>query len=580
VRAVAEGLWLWRVLGSVRPRSTLIRVAPRLVKKRKQGRDYWYLVESARVDGKPRVVWQRYLGPAERVAELLQARHEPLEARRRFVGPLALWALAERLGIREALDDVAPKRRQGLSVGQAIQLIAVNRAHRPCSKTRVCGWFGETALARTLALKAEQLRVQRLWDAMDRLTEERIERAEQRLARRLVSDFGVRAELLCFDPTNLFTYLDSDTDSELARRGHSKQRRHDLRQVALALLVTRDHQLPLFHETYAGDRPDAPTLRSLSGRLERRAEAIGAGEPTLVFDRGCWSAQLADELADGSYRFVAALQASCYPRLLAIPARRFRALEGIEGTSAHRTRGKVSGTERTLLLVHSREFERTQRRGFAQTLDKARRQLREIKGVLERGRGRRTRAQLDEKVAEILAPRWVARVLEVELEGDEAALGLRYSTNRAELRRLERELFGKTLLVTDRDDWSDEEIVSAYRAQNHTEQAFRQLKDPEFLAARPIFHWTDQKIRVHLFCCVLALMLQNLLWREAEQAGIETSPKRLLRELRELCEVELIYAPAGGGAGRPRVVRKLATPASALAQQIAETLDFGEPLPA
>ena len=553
---------------------------PRLVRKRKQGRDYWYLVESARVGGKPRVVSQRYLGPAERVAELLEAQHEPLEARRRFVGPLALWALAERLGIREALDDVAPKRRQGLSVGEAIQLVAVNRAHRPCSKSRVQDWFRETALSRALPLKAEQLQVQRLWDAMDRLSGARIERAEERLARRLCHDFGVRAELLCFDPTNLFTYLDTDTDSELARRGHSKQRRHDLRQVALALLVTRDHQLPLFHETYSGDRPDAPTLRSLTGRLERRARALGEQQLTLVFDKGCWSAGLADELAAGPYRFVAALQASRYPQLLAVPLRRFRALRGIEGTSAHRTCGEVSGTERTLLVVHSQEFERTQRRGFQQTLDKARRQLREIKGVLERGRGRRTRAQLEEKVAEILAPRWVARVLEVEIEGNEGALGLRYQTNRAELRRLERELFGKTLLVTDRDDWSDEEIVSAYRAQNHTEQAFRQLKDPEFLAARPIFHWTDQKIRVHLFCCVLALTLQNLLWREAEQAGIETSPKRLLRELRELCEVELIYAPAGGGAGRPRVVRKLATPPNALAQQLVDGLDFGEPLPA
>lgn len=551
---------------------------PRLVRKRKQGRDYWYLVESARVEGKPRVVAQRYLGPAERVAELLEAQHSPLEARRRSVGPLALWALAERLGVRETIDELAPKRRQGISVGQAIQLIAVNRAHRPCSKSRVSDWFADTALQRTLALKAEQLQVGRLWDAMDRLTAERIERVEERLAGRLVREFGVRAELLCFDPTNFFTYLDTDTDSELAKRGHSKQRRHDLRQVALALLVSRDHQLPLFHESYAGDRPDAPTLRSLTGRLERRARALTAGELTLVFDKGCWSAALAEDLATGPYRFVAALQASRYPQLMALARRRFRALEGIAGTSAYRARGEVSGVERTLLVVHSEEFERTQRRGFQQTLAKARRQLEQIKGVLERGHGRRSKAQLEQRIAEIVSPRWVARVIEVKLSGGEGSLKLAYRTDQVELRRLESELFGKTLLVTDRDDWSDEEIVCAYRAQNHTEQAFRQLKDPEFLAARPIFHWTDQKIRVHLFCCVLALMLQNLLWREAEQAGIQCSPKALLRELRELTEVELLYAPAGGGPGRPRVVRKLATPSSMLAQQLVETLDFGEPL--
>ena len=554
-------------------------MAARLVKKRKQGRDYWYLVESARVEGRPRVTSQRYLGPAERVAELLEQAHTPLEARRRSVGPLALWALAERLGIRAAIDRACPKRRQGISVGEAIQLIALNRAHRPCSKSRVADWFQETALRRTLLLKAEQLSVGRLWDAMDRLSKERIERVEEELAARLVRDFGVRAELLCFDPTNLFTYLDTDTDSELARRGHSKQRRHDLRQVSLALLVSRDHQLPLLHESYAGDRPDAPTLRALTPRLERRAEAIGATELTLVFDKGCWSAELAEQLEGGRYRFVAALQASRYPELLAVPRSRFRELEGIDGTRSYRTRSEVSGVERTLVLCHSEEFHRAQLRGFRQTLEKARRGLREIALVLERGRGRRTRAELEQKLAELLSPRWLSRVLEVELEGEESAPRLRFRTDQSELRRLERELFGKTLLVTDRDDWSDEEIVSAYRAQNHTEQAFRQLKDPEFLAARPIFHWTDQKIRVHLFCCVLALILQNLLWREAEQAGIEASPKALLRELRELTEVELLYPPAGGGRGRPRVVRKLATPPTALARQLVDTLDFGEPLP-
>jgi transposase len=553
-------------------------VAARLVKKRKQGRDYWYLVESARVGGQPRVTSQRYLGPAERVAELLEARHEPLEARRRFVGPLAIWALAERLGVRELVDEAAPKRRQGVSVGLAIQLIAANRCHRPCSKSGVADWFSETALQRTLRLKPERLQVQRLWDAMGRVTEQTIEAVEQRLARRLVADFGVRAELLCFDPTNLFTYLDTDTESELARRGHSKQRRHDLRQVALALLVCRDHQLPLFHETYAGDRPDAPTLRSLTERLERRAGAIGKPELTLVFDKGCWSAELAAQLEAGPYRFVAALQASRYPRLMAIPLGKFRPLEGIDGARAYRARAEVSGVQRTLVVVYSEEFRRTQRRGFQQTLHRTRRQLEEIKAVLERGRGRRTRAQLEERVGEITSPRWVARVVEVKLSGEEGSLKLSYRTDQAQLRRLERELFGKTLLVTDRDDWSDEEVVSAYRAQNHTEQAFRQLKDPEFLAARPIFHWTDQKIRVHLFCCVLALLLQNLLWREAEQAGIDASPKRLLRELRELTEVELLYAPAGGGAGRPRVVRKLAAP-SPLGRQLVEALDFGEPLP-
>jgi transposase len=73
-------------------------------------------------------------------------------------------------------------------------------------------------------------------------------------------------------------------------------------------------------------------------------------------------------------------------------------------------------------------------------------------------------------------------------------------------------LLGKTILFTDHgEDWSDEQIVLAYRAQHHVEADFRRLKNPHYLSFRPTFHWTDQKLCVHAFYCVLALMILNLL---------------------------------------------------------------------
>lgn len=548
-------------------------MAERLIKKRKAGREYWYLVKSARVDGKPRIVKQRYLGPVDRVAELFDQAREPIEVKRSFAGPLALWALADRLGIAETIDQVVPKRTQGIGVGEAIQLIAVNRADRPCSKRSVAEWYSQTSLQRTLRFKPKQLASQRLWDVMDRLSAKQIEACEHEIAKRLVGEFGVSVELLCFDPTNFYTYIDTDTPSELARRGHSKERRHDLRQVSLALLVSRDHQLPLLHQTYPGNAADAPTLKGLTERLEKRAGALGAKELTMVFDKGCWSADLAARLEQGPYRFVAALKLANYPALAAVARDRYRKLDGISGTSAYRAQVEVSGTERTVVACFSEQFYRKQRRGFAQTLARAQGQLQQVKETLELGRTRRTRKELELKVAETLKPRWLKRVLKVELAGPEGALKLVYKTDDSELDRLEDEVFGKTLLVTDRSDWTDEEIVSAYRSQNQAEQSFKALKDPEFLATRPIFHWTDQKIRVHIFCCVLGLILTNLIWRQAAAMNIEASPKKLLKGLRELTEVELIYAPLGGGAGRPRVVRKLATP-SKLGRTLVESLDF------
>jgi len=94
--------------------------------------------------------------------------------------------------------------------------------------------------------------------------------------------------------------------------------------------------------------------------------------------------------------------------------------------------------------------------------------------------------------------------------------------------------------------------VAAYRSQSVVENAFRQMKDPTFISFSPMFHWTDDKIRVHVFYCVVALMIANLMWRRVRAAGIDISPKAMLTELSQIKLVDLIYAPAGG-IGRPRV---------------------------
>nr|MBA3990703.1 transposase [Propionibacteriales bacterium] len=120
---------------------------------------------------------------------------------------------------------------------------------------------------------------------------------------------------------------------------------------------------------------------------------------------------------------------------------------------------------------------------------------------------------------------------------------------------LETELFGKRLLVTDHDDWTVSDVVVGYRSQNDVESGFRQLKDPHVVGFSPMFHWTDSKIRVHLFYCVLALAVAHLMRREAHHAGIDLSVRELLTTLSGIEETVLLYPT--GSKGRPRAQRIL-----------------------
>jgi transposase len=123
--------------------------------------------------------------------------------------------------------------------------------------------------------------------------------------------------------------------------------------------------------------------------------------------------------------------------------------------------------------------------------------------------------------------------------------------------QLRSTLLGKTLLFTDRTDWSDEQIVLAYRAQHHVEADFRRLKDPHYLTFRPAFHWTDQKLKVHAFYCVLALLMLNLLRRKLAQAGIPLSIEKMMDSLTDIHEVTLLY-PGASGSQKPFVRTVLA----------------------
>jgi hypothetical protein len=139
-----------------------------------------------------------------------------------------------------------------------------------------------------------------------------------------------------------------------------------------------------------------------------------------------------------------------------------------------------------------------------------------------------------------------------------------------EYQRLDKRYFGLRVLITDRAAWTTAQIIEAYRGQSKAEAAFRDLKDPRMLATRPQFHWTDQKLHVHAFICVMAYLLITLLHRRAKQkANFDGSPRRLLAELAEVRCCRLIDMT--GRQGRPRVRVQLEETGDEL-RTLAETL--------
>ncbi|SRR6266496_52064 len=542
-----------------------------IVSKKQDGKTYYYLAESARVDGKPRIVSQRYLGSAEEIAARLSEAGpgEPDRSRHLAFGDIAaVWEMLRRLEVAEIVDEVAGARRAdaGASIGTYIALATANRVVDPCSKLAFSGWWQKTAGKRWLRLPAGALGHRRFWDAMDQVSEEQIQEIERRIVAKMVETFSIDCSGLVLDMTNFATWIDSGNErAPIAQRGHSKQKRADLRIVGLGLVVSTDGGVPLVSHAYPGNKPDVTQFPAMVEELVARfVTLVGAGSPaeerlTLVYDAGQNSEDNYELLDRSKLSFVGSLPPSDHPDLLAVAKSRYRVVdkERFPGLTAFETRKVVFGKQRRLVVCHSDGLHEKQSRGFDQTLAKAHRQLAEVQARLARGRTRKAKEKVEAEIAAIVAPRWVARVVATTVTGEAPAeLRLGFHTDDHARAELEEELFGKRILFTDKteEQATTATIVADYRSQEAVEGDFRQMKDPAVVSFSPMFHFTESKIRVHVFYCVLALMVARLMIREAEHARMRMSVRELLGHLAGIQETLLLYQ---GERGRPRARRML-----------------------
>jgi len=542
-----------------------------LYKKTINGKPYWYLREMARVDGKPKMVSERYLGSGAEIEKLLDAREaaqSPAHTRHLGFGDVAaVWAMLDRLDVIGVIDSVVGGRRSdaGASVGTYLALAALNRVVAPTSKLGFADWWKSTAADRFTKVTSTVLDHRRFWDAMHKVTAPQLAEIEQALALAMINTFGLDISALALDMTNFATYIDSaNNKAPIAQRGKAKQKRTDLRLVGLGLVVTRDGGVPLVSHVYPGNRPDVtqfPTMIDLlSARhaaLADQAEHPAPAEMTVVFDAGQNSASNFTHVSDTGLAFVGSIPPSHVADLLALPAtgRTIVDADRFGGLSALETRRIVYGTERRVILTHSPTLHAAQAAGFAQTLANAQSRLAELTDTLARGKTRRNTDQVSAEINQITHDPWLTRVLDWTLTGDSpAGRRLTVTVNETAHAALETEVFGKRVLVTDHDLWPVTDVVAAYRSQSDAEFSFRQLKDPHVVSFSPMHHWTEHNIRVHTFTCVLALQIAHLMRRQAEHAGLHMSVRDLLDQLAGIEETVLIYPSTGG---RPKARRML-----------------------
>lgn len=510
-----------------------------ILKKRLKGRTYYYLAESQRINGSPRIVWQKYLGTADKIKEkLLESKKEFLEDISTFeIGSLAAIESIEReINFLKIIDEIVPKRDQGMSVGLYLYLIVLNRAIEPKSKASLGEWLKKTAISEYREVDFSLLDSANFWDHMDKVSKEQIEAISDEVVRRVIEKYEISLDCLLYDTTNYFTQMSAETESGLSRYTHSKAGKHQLRHVGLALLCNRQEGVPLFHRLYPANTHDSKLFSQIQRQLFQLLLSLKKGKErmTLIFDKGCNSPGNLSEVDKSDFFFVGTLSTYFYPKLCSVPLSDYKEVD-YEGKPlyAYRTTMEVYGKERAVVVTFNPRTHKKKIHWMSRTILTTKRKLQELRQGLKSADKRTTVQSVERKVAEILAESHIGPVFDVKVSSYYGKYRMAIRTVPLVIKEY-RARFGKNIIFTDHLDWSDEDIILAYRDRYKIETSFRWTKDPFLVRWTPMYHWTDSKIRVHGFSCVMALLFLSLLHKKMKEAKLSMSLDRMMESLRDI----------------------------------------------
>ncbi|MEJ5315345.1 MAG: IS1634 family transposase, partial [Anaerolinea sp.] len=485
-----------------------------LHKKIKRGHAYYYVRETQRIGGKPRVVNQVYLGSAERILSVFLGKEQGLPksfSSKEFGSVFVLEQVDRQVDLASIVDQVVARRRSsdGPSGGELLVYAVINRAISPKSKRQLRHWYEKTDIQSIRPVRLEALNPQNFWNHWERIGKDELETIICEFFRRIHELYPCRGEHFLFDTTNFYTYLDSRTASKLARRGHNKAGKHQLRQVGLALITERSSGLPVYFRLFPGNQHDSRFFDEHLDEIMAKLKDIGhgSGELTLIFDKGMNSEGNISQIDQEPWlHFITSYSPHFTPELAGIPLKHFQVLpckanerlveKGFPQDQILYldTHGSFWGKERRVLITFNPRTFRKKLYELREKIQRVRKELYELRRNHREGsshwqKPENIRAHYERLCESLhLNPRFYQLSFFTESGRPAMAFQLNRYQIQAHIRRL-----AKVILVTDHHSWTPTEIYEAYTDRHIIEDQFRTSKCPFHVAFMPQYHWTDSK---------------------------------------------------------------------------------------
>ncbi len=538
----------------------------RKITRKKDGKThaYWALVESRRTERGPRQHVVAYLGEMDATGRMgiqkaaegrsdhqvdLYENVEPewvevnvravrTERVRDFGDIWLALELLKRLGLDQFFRQVMPAGREKIPWADLACVLTIARFCEPKSELYIAEHFyGHTALTDLMGIPNDKVYDNRLYRALDKLLPHK-ESLEKHLKERFGELFNIRYDLLLYDVTS--TYFEGEAaNNSQAKRGYSRDKRPDCKQVCIALVVTKEG-IPLGYEVFDGNRNDSTTVEEIVEKMEER---YGAADRIWVMDRGMVSEKNIDFLKQDNRRYIIGTPKSLLKKfereLLSENWQQVH--EGLEVKKC----ASPDGAEEMFILCRSaarKEKEGAIVERFSNNIEK---ELNKIQTSCQAGRLK------DPAVAERRIGRLLGRnsrasglfdIKVVKRQQDhKLTLSWRKLKGRQDWQQLTQ---GCYMLRSNITDWSAEELWHAYIHLTDVEAAFRIQKND--LVLRPIWHQKEKRVQAHILVCFLAYVLWKCLAQMCKSCGLGNEPRKIINEIKRIKLTDVILPTKKG----------------------------------
>jgi transposase len=452
-------------------------------------------------------------------------------------GPvLVVRALFDQLGLWSILDQHLGRAKGVPFADRAFVLIA-NRLIAPASEHGLAGWLETDFVCdrqgrRFLPQWHQRRRVRvhpRQLDAWYRTLDQLLaakDRIEVALYHRLRDLFSFQPDLVLYDITS--TYFEGAGPHDFARHGYSRDGKSQNVQVIVGVVMVAGW--PIAHHVWAGNRIDHSTVQEVIQDLRKR---FAFSRLVFVGDRGMVTDENIESITKDQQGFLVGvkrrrnaqidgwLDAVDETKWVSCPGG-INARERKTGPPRTRAQEVASGDPDLRVIV----IDSDERRGYEQArrqqgMERARQRLEKLKERVAAG-GLKRPEKIGAAVERVMQKYHGYRYFDWKLKDG----ALEYAESEARLGR-EKKIEGKYVIMTSEKGLGVLDAVALYKELTEVESGFRQLKD--VMAMRPIYHQIETRVKAHIFVAALALLVQRLLGRRLEEAGLDLSPARAMQ---------------------------------------------------